>query len=263
MTNPAMMNPAAVAPETFVLPAWFPIHGLGILPMSSFLIRGRRPVLIDSGPAMLAGDLLRYLETLIDPADLAYLWLTHTDPDHTGAVQAVLRAAPHAKVVTTFLGMGKLSLREPLPPERVHLLNPGEVLDLGDRQLHAVRPPAYDAPETIGAFDSQTRTYFAADAFAALLDEPAGSAADLPPQRLRDGMAAWAAVDLPWLAVADQARFAQTLNNVWDLRPDHVLSSHLPPASGITRDLLSHLAAVAQGMAEPAGLQPERESLPV
>lgn len=255
MTSPLMLDPIEAAPDVFVLPAWFPLPGLGILPMSSFLIRGPRSVLIDSGPGMLSADLLDRLGALIDLEDLAYLWLTHTDPDHTGAVQPVLRAAPRAKVVTTFLGMGKMGLRDPLPTERVHLLSPGEALDLGGRQLHALRPPAYDAPETIGAFDPRTRTFFAADAFAALLDAPKDSAAAVPAARLREGMAAWAGIDTPWLALTGQERFARTLDAVRRLDARHVLSSHLPPASGLTGELLEHLAAVASGMAAPPPLE--------
>lgn len=252
MDELTIFDPCAAAPEVFVLPAYCPIPGMGVLPMSSFLIRGPRPVLVDTGPRPLADELMKRLAMLIDPADLAYLWLTHTDPDHTGAVEQILAAAPRAKLVTTFLGMGKLSLRMALPPERVHLVNPGETLDLGGRQLHALRPPAYDAPETIGAFDPATRTLFAADAFATLMDAPADSAGSVGRSRLREGMAAWAGIDMPWLSLVDERKFEESLETVrrWDA--ETVLSSHLPPATGMTGELLGCLADVAAGMAAVA-----------
>ena len=66
-----------------------------------------------------------------------------------------------------------------MPPERVHLLNPGQRLSVGDRDLLAVRPPTFDAPETTGVFDTRSRALFTADCFGALLAEPAERVRDL------------------------------------------------------------------------------------
>jgi glyoxylase-like metal-dependent hydrolase (beta-lactamase superfamily II) len=75
----------------------------------------------------------------IDPADLRWIWITHMDFDHIGNLAAVLELAPQARVVTNYLGMGKMGLIG-LPQDRAWLLNPGQSLDVGDRRLHALRP---------------------------------------------------------------------------------------------------------------------------
>jgi glyoxylase-like metal-dependent hydrolase (beta-lactamase superfamily II) len=242
-------DPFLVAPDTFVLPAALPLPQLGVLPMHAFVIRGPRPVLVDTGAGGLGERFLHQLGAVVDPADLAYIWLTHLDPDHTGALDAVLEAAPRAKIVTTFLGAGKLGMQRGAPPERMHVLAPGETLDLGDRRLHALRPPTWDAPETIGAFDPTTRTLFAADAFAATIEAPADDCADVRPDLLCDGMVRWSTIDMPWLALTDERRFSATLAEVRGLAPDVVLSSHLPPARGMTDRLLDHLLATRGAMA--------------
>lgn len=252
MTTPTMTAPRLCAPETFVLPAYFPIPGGGLLPMNSFLIRGRSPVLVDAGPLPLKEAFLESIQKIVDVRDLAYIWLTHMDPDHTGAAMELLRAAPGAKLVTTFLGLGKLSMRDAVPMDRVVLLSPGESLDVGDRRLAAVRPPVYDAPETIGIFDAATRVLFAADAFGALLDTPAETAGDIGLGRIRDGMAAWAGIDNPWLADVDRSRFGAALERFGKLQIRTILSSHLPPADGLTPELLQILAAVPDTFPEPA-----------
>ncbi len=74
----------------------------------------------------------------------------------------MLELAPNARIVTTYLGMGKLGIQG-FPVERVYLLNPGQSLDVGDRTLQALTPPSYDAPETTALFDNKTRTLFSAD----------------------------------------------------------------------------------------------------
>ena len=52
----------------------------------------------------------------------------------------ILEAAPSARLVTTFLGFGILTLEFQIDPHRVFLLNPGQSLDLGDRRLQCLPP---------------------------------------------------------------------------------------------------------------------------
>ena len=53
--------------------------------------------------------------------------------------------------MTTFLGVGIMSTFAPLPMDRVHLLNPGEAITVGDRTLTAYKPPVFDNPSTTRA----------------------------------------------------------------------------------------------------------------
>ncbi len=248
MDSLTSFSPRQVAPDTFVLPAFTPLPFGGVLPLHAFLIRGAEPVLIDTGAGPLRDAFVRHLETLVDLRDLRYVWLTHTDPDHTGALDQVLRAAPQARVVVGMMGAAKFGLTGAVPAERLHVLAPGDRLDLAGRTLTAVRPPTYDAPETIAAFDGATRTLFAADSFASVLQAPAESADAIAPAQVREGMVGWATVDTPWLGQVDTARFRQGLESIRRLQPERILSSHLPPATGMTDALLAHLAATAEAL---------------
>jgi hypothetical protein len=140
--------------------------------------------------------------------------------------------------------LGKLGLSRPLPLDRVYLLNPGQSVGVGDRTLTAVRPPTYDAPETTGFYDPKSGALFSADSFGALMSEPVESAGEIPPDDLRQGMVTWTTADSPWLHSIDPAKFMNTLNLIRDMSPAVILSSHLPPAHGMTDTLLDHLAAV-------------------
>ncbi len=242
MNRPTMLAPRKVAPDVDALPSYLPVPAFGVLPVNAYLIGGPQPVLVDTGLAALRDEFLRALGSLVALERLRWIWLTHTDPDHLGNLAAVLERAPHARVVTTFLGLGKLGLFE-LPVDRAHLLNPGELLSIGDRQLLAVRPPVFDAPETTGIFDLKARIFFSADCFGTLLDAPAETAAEVPPERLRDGLVMWSTVDAPWLHSVDAGAFGKALDTVRRLDAGVVLGSHLPPANGMTEGLLRDLAA--------------------
>lgn len=244
MDVPKMLEAIRVAEDTWQLPAYTPVPGLGVVPVNAFLLKGAEPVLVDTGMPTVRDDFMRTLRSLIAPEDLRWIWLTHTDPDHTGALEQVLAEAPRARVVTTFLGMGKMGVAgRPLPPERVHLLNPGQSLELADRALVALRPPTFDAPETTALLDARTRALFSSDCFGANLPAPAANAAELAPATLREGVVTWATLDSPWLHAVEQRRLAAALDDVRRLEPEVVLSAHLPPARGLLDTLAAHLRA--------------------
>lgn len=240
MTYPTMHSYRKVAAHTYVLPSYTEVPGMGVLPVNAFLIRGTQPVLVDAGLPAVSDQFIASLTQLIDLQDLRWLYITHMDTDHVGALERLLMLAPRARLVTTFLGFGKWSMSHALPLERVYLLNAGDDLDVGDRRLRAFRPPVYDAPETTGAFDTRTGAVFTSDCFGAVLQRPAEDALDVPDAELRDGMLTWSSVDAPWLHTTNASTFEATLAELERLAPSVVLSSHLPPA-GTPSPLLANL----------------------
>jgi len=258
MDRPVMFESFSAAPGIEVLPAFFPVPGLGIVPINAFLIRAAEPVLVDTGVAVLSDPFMDLLARVIDLQELRWLWLTHTDQDHIGSLQPLLEAAPRLRVITTFLSVGKMSLFQPLPLERVYLLNPGQEITVGDRTLLAVKPPTYDAPETTGLYDPKSGALFSADCFGALLSEPALDAAGIGAEKLREGLLTWTTVDSPWLHAVDGRKFERMLAAVAEISPEVILSSHLPPARGMTARLLEGLAAVP---ARPPFVGPDQQGL--
>ena len=239
-----MESPIQVTDDIHVLPSHFPIPGLGVVPVNAFVLKAKQPVLVDTGLHQDSSVFLDTLKSVIDPADLRWLWLTHPDQDHVGSLKPLLDLLPNLRLVTTFLGYGILSLFETVPLDRVYLLNPGQELDVGDRKLTAVKPPAFDNPATTGFFDSKSRALFSSDCFGALLQAPAEDANALDETALREQMTLWTSIDSPWLHKVDQAKFAKDLKTIQQMDADLLLSSHLPPARGLVDTFLTNLAGV-------------------
>jgi len=231
-----------VGTDTDLLPSYVPLPGLGVLPINAHLIHAREPVLVDTGMSVLHDDFMRALRQLIDPADLRWIWITHADADHVGNLRAVLAEAPQARIVTNYLGVGKLSLQQ-VPLERTYLINPGQALDVGDRQLLAHRPPVYDAPETLSLFDTRTRHLFSSDCFGAVMQRPLESASSIPATDLHAGLTLWSSIDAPWLAHMSRDQLVAAFLPLHDMSPRMILSSHLPPASGINDAMFQCLIA--------------------
>jgi flavorubredoxin len=239
------MRSYAATDDIDVINTDFPIPGYGMIPINAFVLHGREPLLVDTGPVIQADDFARTLETVIDPMELRWIWLTHTDFDHIGSLHDLLDANPDLRVITSFLGVGIMSTSAPLPMDRVHLLNPGQSITVGDRTLTALRPPVFDNPSTTGFHDERSGLLVSSDCFGALLPEVPEDAADLTEAMLRDGQVLWATIDSPWVHKVDRARFARELDEIRSIEPTMVLSSHLPPASGrLAERMLAALATV-------------------
>jgi flavorubredoxin len=239
-----MDKPYQVMPDIEVLPAHFPIPGAGFLAVNAFVIKAKEPVLIDTGMGLDSGEFIKALTSVIDPRELKWVWLTHDDADHTGNLRQILEAAPNARLAAYSLAVLRMSTAWPMPMDRVYWLNPGDSIDAGDRRLTAVRPPLYDNPTTIGAYDDKTEVFFSADCFGAIIQSPAQNTDAIAEADLAQGMAGWASLDNPWVHMTRPDDFSQALDRIRQMAPKMILSAHLPPATGKTEKFLDVLATV-------------------
>lgn len=254
MQMPIFHGALDVVPSVTSLASTIAVPGFGALAANAYLLDGSEPVLIDAGVPAFAGAFVDALASRIDLRDLRYVWLTHCDADHVGALEQVLARAPQARVVTSYLGMGKLSMRGVVSPERFYLMRAGETLHVGGRALRALAMPTFDAPETMGVLEVTSRTLFSSDCFGALLSEEDALAArddvgTLDDRALAEGIARWTHVDAPWIRDTEPASFRRALEELERLEPEIVLGAHLPPARRALHRLVRHLDAARH--AEP------------
>jgi glyoxylase-like metal-dependent hydrolase (beta-lactamase superfamily II) len=235
-----------LSPDVTVLNDQQAVPTIGFLPVNAFVLHSAEPVVIDTGLSLPDRGFMDALGSVVDPKDVRWIWLTHPDRDHTGAIFELLEAAPQARVVTTFLSVGIMSTASPLPMDRVYLINPGQSLDVGDRKLAAFRPPLFDSPATVAFFDPKSRTCFASDCFGAPMSSEdlaeGADVRDVPADELRSGQLLWATVDSPWIHVADRDAYMRTVEPLRQMEPETILSSHLPPVRERTSDCFDMLA---------------------
>jgi len=239
-----MDKPHQAMPDIEVLPAHFPIPGAGFLPVNAFVIKAREPVLVDTGMGIESEEFMKALESIIDPQDLKWVWLTHDDADHTGNIQKVLEAARNARLAANSLAVLRMSTAWPVPMHRVYWLNSGDSIRVGDRKLTAVRPPLFDNPTTVGIYDDKSEVFFSADCFGAIIPSPAQNADDLTEEDLAQGIMSWASLDDPWVHMVEPTVFSKALDRIRQMAPKMIFSAHLPPAQRKTEQLLELLARV-------------------
>jgi flavorubredoxin/flavin reductase (DIM6/NTAB) family NADH-FMN oxidoreductase RutF len=132
---------------------------------NSFLIRGQKTALVDTSHEKFRRLYLEALTQLIDPAEIDYLIISHTEPDHSGLVREVLELAPQITVVGSKVAIQFL---EDLvhQPFKKQLVKSGERLDLGNgHELEFVSAPNLHWPDTILTYDHKTQILYTCDVF--------------------------------------------------------------------------------------------------
>ena len=231
-----MDSPYQGGQDVHVLPANLALPGVGVLPVNAYVLLAEEPVLVDTGLGVHGDEFVDALTSIVDPAALRWVWLTHDDADHTGSIQRVLELAPNARLVTNAFCALRMATWWPVPFDRVHAIRVGDSIHVGDRTLRAIAPPLFDNPLSIGMLDESTGALFSVDAFGAILPEATDDVAAVPPDALAGGMLGWATSDAPWAHLVDRERFGQVLQRVRGLQPSRIFSSHLPAASGSSLD---------------------------
>ncbi|MEG4250371.1 diflavin flavoprotein [Microcoleus sp. Pol10D4] len=132
---------------------------------NSFIIRGEKTALVDTSHEKFRQQYMETLTGEIDPKQIDYLIISHTEPDHSGLVKDVLALAPQAIVVGAKVAIQFLENLVHQPFERLVVKN-GDKLDLGNGHIiEFVSAPNLHWPDTIFSYDSKTQVLFTCDAF--------------------------------------------------------------------------------------------------
>jgi flavorubredoxin len=226
--------PTRVAKDTWVIHQVQPALGQPLFVyLNSMVILGSEPMIVDTGTPANREQWLQDAFSLVEPEDVRWVFLSHDDVDHTGNLDQVMEACPNAQIVCNWAMVERHTNCFEFPLKRCRWVMDGDTLDIGDRQLLALRPPVYDSPTTRGLFDPTTGVYWSVDTFATPLPDPQMGVADLDPEFWDEGLALFAlgAVS-PWLSLVDERKYASYVDQVQGLDITTVAACHSPVIEG-------------------------------
>ncbi len=240
MTTFAPLAPTTAVPPTVIAPDTFVIHqvqpALGeplFVYLNSMVIRGKEPMIVDTGTVANREQWLKDVFSLVEPEDVRWIFLSHDDVDHTGNLDETLSACVNAKLVCSWAMVERHTNCFEFPHNRCLWVADGETFGIGDRTMVAMRPPVYDSPTTRGLFDPKTGVYWSADTFAAPLPHPETGVADLDEEFWNFGLMLFAlgAVS-PWLSLVDETKYGAYVDRVQNLDIKTLAGCHTPVIQG-------------------------------
>ncbi|EFA71426.1 hypothetical protein CEP10_05060 [Cylindrospermopsis raciborskii S07] len=132
---------------------------------NSYLIQGEETILIDTSHQKFRQLYLETLNNLVDPQTIDYIIVSHTEPDHSGLIEDVLRLAPRATVLASRVAIQFLEGLVHSPFSK-RIVKSGDRVNIGKgHEIEFVSAPNLHWPDTIFSFDRKTQILYTCDAF--------------------------------------------------------------------------------------------------
>jgi flavorubredoxin len=251
--------PYNIADDAWLIPNYYPAGPGVFLPVNTMVIRGAQPIVVDTGAPIHRESVLDQVFSLVEPEDVRWIYLSHDDGDHTGALHELLEVCPNATLVVNFFITERLALEKALPLDRMIWLGPGDVLDAGDRTLHLVVPPIFDGPTTRALFDEKTRVLWSVDSFASLTPATGYERGDIPTEMYDETFRLLNSLISPWHQWLDQSKNSAHAKALSALDFTATASAHGPVLRGTAID--EAFARVIGMAGEPIVQPPGPETL--
>jgi glyoxylase-like metal-dependent hydrolase (beta-lactamase superfamily II) len=209
---------------------------------SYLLTGGNELALIDPGPGSTLESLLEGIRNVgFDPQEVTHIIATHVHLDHAGAAGSLIQRMPHAKVYAHSKGVphlldttkvvasatriygeelmqqywGKI---EPVPQDRLEVLEGGTILNVAGRRLEVHYAPGHAVHHVI-FFDVHSGELFTGDAAGVRLQGVDYARPPTPPPDL------------------DLEAWSNTIDLMKRLRPDVLYVAHFGPTKNVTQHL--------------------------
>ncbi len=133
---------------------------------NSYFINSEKKAVIEVAKEKFSERYLDKLRSVTDLAEIEYIILDHTEPDHSGSLAKLLEFAPEATVVGSGNAIRYLSDMFSIPFKSL-IVKDGDTLDLGNKKLKFITAPNLHWPDSIYTYLVEDRLLFTCDSFGA------------------------------------------------------------------------------------------------
>jgi flavorubredoxin len=133
---------------------------------NSYFINAEKKTIVEASKEKFSDIHISKLRSVVDPSEIQYIILDHTEPDHSGNTARLLEIAPSAVVVGSGSAIKYLSdiINKPFNSLAV---KDGDTLDLGNKTLKFISAPNLHWPDTMFTYLVEDKILFTCDVFGA------------------------------------------------------------------------------------------------
>ena len=132
---------------------------------NAYLLKTEKPTVIDTVDMEFGREFVEYLSELIDPNEIQYIVINHTEPDHSGGMAALANRAPNATIVCTGIAVNELKEMYKLHSRNFLVVKDGDTLDIGGKVLKFKETPYLHTAETMITYCVDDKILFPCDIF--------------------------------------------------------------------------------------------------
>ncbi|WP_338471855.1 FprA family A-type flavoprotein [Niallia sp. XMNu-256] len=132
---------------------------------NAYLLKTEKPTVIDTVDMEFGREFNEYLSQLIDPREIQYIVINHTEPDHSGGMAALANKAPNATIVCTEIAVPELKEMYKLHNRNFLVVKDGDTLDIGGKTLKFKETPYLHTAETMITYCEEEKILFPCDIF--------------------------------------------------------------------------------------------------
>jgi flavorubredoxin len=131
---------------------------------NSYFIDAEKKVIIDTVKEKYWDEYRDKITSVVNPAEISYIIVSHSEPDHSGSLRNLLNIAPNAIVVGS--GNAIRYLKDIIGPDFPGMIiKDGQTLNLGNKTLHVIGAPNLHWPDTIYNYLPEDKLLFTCDSF--------------------------------------------------------------------------------------------------
>lgn len=132
---------------------------------NSYLLKTEKPTVIDTVDMQFGREFVNYLKEFINPIEIRYIVINHTEPDHSGGLAALAAQAPNATIVCTHKAVKELQEMYKLHNRTFLAVKDGDTLDIGGKTLKFKETPYLHTEETMITYCIEDKILFPCDIF--------------------------------------------------------------------------------------------------
>lgn len=132
---------------------------------NAYLLETEMPTLIDTVDISFGGEFAKKLSNIMDLNTLKYVVINHVEPDHSGALPALMNRAKNAVIVTTEKAKELLIEMYKLHNKEFLIIKDGDSLDIGGKTLKFFETPYLHTEETMITYCVEDKILYPCDIF--------------------------------------------------------------------------------------------------
>lgn len=131
---------------------------------NSYFIDADKKTIVETSKETFKDEYIEKVKKVVNPDEIEYIVLDHTEPDHSSNLKHLLRIAPNATVVASKSAINFLKYMVDID-FKYKIVKDGDTLDLGNKTLKFISAPFLHWPDSMYTYLIEDKVLFTCDSF--------------------------------------------------------------------------------------------------